>query len=90
MSKVLETLAIEIDSVRKKELWISNDQMWAMMKNRTMAEEDAGSLSCIYKYFENFPIVDFFQIKMGVGNQLQKTKSVMKLSFGGGRHCFWG
>jgi hypothetical protein len=24
----------------------------------------------------------FFQIEMGVGNQLQKTKSVMKLSFG--------
>jgi len=76
MSKVLETLAIESDSVRKKELWIRNDQRWATMKNRTMAEEDVGSLSCFYKYFENFPVVDNFSNKNGCWKSIAKKQRV--------------
>jgi hypothetical protein len=74
ISKLLETLAIKSDSVREKELWISNDQMWATMKNKTMSKEDADSLSSFYKYFENFPIVDISSNKNGCWKSIAKNK----------------
>jgi len=38
---------IEGDSVREKELWTSSDQVWATMKNGTIAEEDAVSMIAV-------------------------------------------
>jgi hypothetical protein len=90
MLKLLETLVIKSDSVREKELWINNDQMWATMKNKTMVEEDASSLPCFYKYFENFPIVDIFSNKNGCWKSIAKNKECDEIKFWCSKHCFWG
>ncbi len=64
--------------------------MWATMKNMTMAEEDASSLSYLYKYFKNFPIVDIFSNRNGCWKSIAKNKKCDEIKFWGGRRCFWG
>ncbi len=60
------------------------------MNNRTMAEEDACSLSWFYQYFQNFPIEDIFSNKNGCWKSIAKNKECDEIRFWGGRHCFWG